>query len=125
MLQLKSLTLNSPVIQSPMAGCTDLAFRLISRKRGMEFSFLEMISANGLVRESENTFHLMKTVPEDRPLGAQLVGCEPDVMAAAAEKIEAMGFDLLDLNLGCPVRKITSQGAGAAMLIEPEKTKEV
>jgi len=125
MLNLKSLTLNSPVIQSPMAGCTDLAFRLVSRRRGMEFSFLEMISANGLMHESDNTFGLMKTIPEDRPLGAQLIGCEPDVMAAAAEKIESMGFDLLDLNLGCPVRKMTSQGSGAALLKEPKKTEEV
>src|SRR5258708_6461606 len=125
MLQLKNLTINHPIIQSPMAGCTDLAFRILSRRRGMEFSFLEMISANGFMHESHNTQELMKTLPEDRPLGAQLVGCEADVMAAAAEKIEAMGFDLLDLNLGCPVRKVTSQGAGSAMLLEPKKTEGV
>src|SRR5438477_5038281 len=98
MFQLKNLTLNYPIIQSPMAGCTDLAFRLVSRRRGMEFCFLEMVSANGLMHENDGTHELMKTLPEDRPLGAQLVGCEPDVMAAAAQKIEEMGFDLLDLN---------------------------
>lgn len=125
MLQLKSLTLKSPVIQSPMAGCTDLAFRILSRRRGMEFSFLEMISANGFVRDSANTHGLLKTVPEDRPLGAQLVGCDPDTMAEAAAKIEDLGYDLLDLNLGCPVRKIVSQGAGAAMLLDRKKTEEV
>jgi len=86
---------------------------------------LEMISANGLMHESDNTFGLMKTIPEDRPLGAQLVGCDPDIMAAAAEKIEEKGFDLLDLNLGCPVRKVTSLGSGAAMLKDPKKTEEV
>src|SRR5438034_655344 len=123
MFSLKSLTLNYPIIQSPMAGCTDLAFRLVSRRRGMEFCFLEMVSANGLMHENDGTHELMKTLPEDRPLGAQLVGCEPDVMAEAAAKIEAMGFDLLDLNLGCPVRKVTSQGAGSALLKDPKATE--
>lgn len=125
MFQFKSLTLGSPIIQSPMAGCTDLAYRLISRKRGLEFCFIEMISANGLLHESQRTFGLMKTAEEDRPLGAQLMGCDPDIMAAAAEKIEEEGFDLLDLNLGCPVRKITAQGAGAAMLRDPKNTEAV
>ncbi len=125
MLKLKNLTLNSPVIQSPMAGCTDLAFRILARKRGMEFSFLEMISANGFMAESDKTESLMKTIPEDRPLGAQLVGCDPDIMAEAAMRIEEMGYDLLDLNLGCPVRKITSIGSGSALLREPHKAEEL
>lgn len=125
MLQLKNLKLKSPVIQSPMAGCTDLAFRILARRRGMEFSFLEMISANGFVRNSEGSHELMKTLPEDRPLGAQLVGCDPDIVAEAAARIEDLGFDLLDLNLGCPVRKITAIGSGSALLKEPQKAKEL
>ena len=125
MFRLKSLILNSPIIQSPMAGCTDLAYRILSRRRGMQFCFLEMISANGLLHENQKTNSLMKTIPEDRPLGAQLIGCDPDVMAEAAAKIEEMGFDLLDLNLGCPVRKVTSQGAGSALLKEPKKAETV
>jgi tRNA-dihydrouridine synthase B len=108
------------VVQSPMANCTDLAFRLIAREHGMEFAFLEMISAEGLVRDIPGTYDLMRTVPEDRPLGAQLVGCDPDKMAAAAAKIEAMGFGLLDLNLGCPVPKIVGQGGGSMLLREPD-----
>ena len=123
MFKLKSLTVATPVIQSPMAGCTDLAYRLVSRKRGMEHCFLEMVSANGLLHDSRQTHELMKTVPEDRPLGAQLVGCEPDLMAEAAARVEDMGFEWLDLNLGCPVRKITSQGSGAALLQDPKKTE--
>lgn len=125
MFKLKSLVLKAPVIQSPMAGCTDLAFRMVSRKRGMEFCFLEMVSANGLMHESHHTHDLMKTIPEDRPLGAQLMGSEPDVMAAAAEKIESMGYDSLDLNLGCPARKITSQCSGSAMLKDPGNAERV
>ncbi|MCG3204198.1 MAG: putative tRNA-dihydrouridine synthase [Elusimicrobia bacterium] len=125
MFQLKSLTLKSPIIQSPMAGCTDLAYRLVARKRGLEFCFLEMISANGFMHESHRTHELMKTVAEDRPLGIQLMGCDPDIMAKAAQRAEAMGFDLLDMNLGCPVRKVTAAGAGAAMLRDPKNTEQV
>lgn len=125
MIDLETKKLKYRVVQSPMAGCTDLAFRVLSRRYGMEFCFLEMISANGLMHESRNTRDLMKTIPEDRPVGAQLIGCEPETMAAAAAKLVDHGFDILDLNLGCPVRKMTSQGAGAAMLKDPENTRAV
>jgi len=108
-----------------MAGCTDLAFRLVARSHGMEFSFLEMISANGLVRQSRGSVHLMKTVPEDRPLGAQLIGSDPDVMADSAVILEGEGYDLLDLNLGCPVRKMVSQGSGASLLKDPKKAETI
>jgi tRNA-dihydrouridine synthase B len=104
-----------------MAGCTDLAFRLLSRQYGMEFAFLEMVAADSLVRQNKKTLSLLKTAPEDKPLGAQLVGCNPDTMAEAAVIIEDMGFDLLDLNLGCPVPKIVSPGGGSALLIQPDK----
>lgn len=110
-----------------MAACTDLAFRLIAREKGMEFAFLEMVSAHALVQQNRKTLELLKTVPEDRPLGAQLVGCDPDLMAEAAGIIEEMGFDLLDLNLGCPVPKITGggDGAGSALLRQPEKAESI
>lgn len=124
-IQLKSLRLQKRVIQSPMAGCTDLAFRLLAREYGMEFAFLEMVSSEALVRDSRKTMDLLKTSEPDRPLGAQLVGCNPDVMSEAAEMIEGMGFDLLDLNLGCPVPKITSPGAGSALLREPKKAETI
>lgn len=125
MLKLKNLVLKSNVIQSPMAGCTDLAFRLIARQHGMEFAFLEMVAADSLVRRHNKTFGLLKSAPEDRPLGAQLVGCNPDTMAEAAVIIEEMGFDLLDINMGCPVPKIVSPGGGSALLIEPEKAENI
>ncbi|MCB4756438.1 MAG: tRNA dihydrouridine synthase DusB [Elusimicrobia bacterium] len=117
--------LEYPVVQSPMAGCTDLAFRLVARRRGLEFAFLEMISANGLVYDSPETTELMKTVPEEGPLGVQLVGSDPGVMAEAAARMSEMGFSVLDLNLGCPVRKITAQGGGAALLKEPRRAEAI
>ena len=119
MIRLKGLTLPC-VVQSPMANCTDLPFRLIARAHGMSFAFLEMVSSEALVRRVPQTFELMRTVPEDRPLGAQLVGCDPVVMGEAAAMVEAMGFDLVDLNLGCPVPKIVSKGGGSMLLREPK-----
>ena len=113
------------VVQSPMANCSDLPFRLIAREHGMRFSFLEMVSSEALVRDVRATYEMMKTIPEDSPLGAQLVGCEPEVMGEAAAKIEAMGYDLLDLNLGCPVPKVVSKGGGSMLLKEPETARKI
>ncbi len=125
MLQLKNLTLKSDIIQSPMAGCTDLAYRLLSRSYGMEFCFLEMVSAESLVRGNQGAEELMKTVPEDKPLGAQIVGCRPEAMGEAAKIIEGLGYDLLDINFGCPVPKIAGQGAGSALLAKPNEARAI
>ena len=126
-LRIGSLLLSGGVLQSPMAGCTDLAFRLVARRRGLEFAFLEMVSAQALVRKSARTLERLKTLPEDRPLGAQLVGCDPAMMGDAAAILEGLGFDLLDLNCGCPVSKVTGggEGAGSAMLRRPEEAEKV
>src|SRR5437870_1422421 len=96
-LRLGSLSLASTIIQSPLAACSDLPFRMVAREKGLAFCFMEMVSAQALARGNEKTRRLLKTVPEDRPLGAQLLGCDPAVMAAAAEILEGMGFDLIDL----------------------------
>ena len=125
MLQLKSLLLKSDIIQSPMAGCTDLAYRLLSRSYGMEFCFLEMVSAESLVRSNRGAGELMKTIPEDKPLGAQIVGCRPEAMGEAAKIIERLGYDLLDINFGCPVPKIAGQGAGSALLNRPTEARAI
>ena len=108
-----------------MAACTDLPFRLIAREKGLAFSFLEMVSAQALVRDNEKTKRLLQSVPEDRPLGAQLLGCDPGIMAEAARIIEDMGFDSIDLNLGCPVRKVTANGEGSALLKDADKAAEI
>jgi len=108
-----------------MAGCTDLAFRLIAREQGMEFAFLEMVSAEALVRGNTRTLDLIKTVESDKPLGAQIVGCDAAIMGEAAAIIEEMGFDLLDINCGCPVPKVTGHGGGSALLQEPKKTEKI
>jgi len=125
MLKLKSLELKSPAIQSPMAGCTDLAFRIIGREHGMDLAFCEMLSAEALIRDTKETYELMKRLPEDKPLGAQIVGDKPASMAEAAAKLESLGFDIVDMNLGCPVPKITSKGGGSALLVKPDLAKKI
>ncbi|MBI4349683.1 MAG: tRNA dihydrouridine synthase DusB [Elusimicrobia bacterium] len=127
MLSLKGLHLRSGVLQSPLAACTDLAFRLVARRRGLEFAFLEMVSAHALVQRNAKTLDLLKTLPEDRPLGAQLVGCDAGMMGEAAAIVEELGFDSVDVNFGCPVPKVTGggDGAGSAMLRQPERADAV
>lgn len=124
-LRIGPLTLPSKIIQSPLAACSDLPFRLIAREKGLGYCFLEMVSAQSLVRDNGKTLRLLQTAPEDRPLGAQLLGCDPDIMAEAARVVEERGFDALDLNLGCPVKKVVGNGEGSALLADPDKAEKV
>lgn len=125
MIQPEISKFKNPVFQCPMAGCTDLAFRLIARGLGLKLGFAEMISAEALVRNYQKTLRYLNTTQSDRPLGAQLVGANPDSMGEAAVIIEKMGVDILDLNLGCPVRKVTGPGAGSALLRHPHLTEKI
>ena len=124
MIRLKDFELPE-VVQSPMANCTDLPFRMIARRHGMRFSFLEMLSSETLVRNNPKTEERMKTEPADSPVGAQIVGCDPGAMGAAAAIIEEMGFSLVDMNLGCPVPKIVSNGGGSQLLREPATAEKI
>jgi nifR3 family TIM-barrel protein len=122
---LKPLTIGSLVLQhnavlAPLAGITNLPFRLICRQAGASLAYTEMVSVNGLVREGIKTLALLKSSPVDRPLGIQLFGDKPDDLAEASRMVEGFG-DLLDINMGCPVRKVVGTGAGSALLQEPLK----
>ena len=119
-LTIGSLVLKHNVVLAPLAGITNLPFRLICRKAGASLAFTEMVSVNGLVREGAKTLALLKSAPEDRPLGIQLFGDKPSDLADAARMVEGYG-DLLDINMGCPVRKVVGTGAGSALLQEPLK----
>lgn len=124
-MKLGKIEIDNLVFQSPMADCTDIAFRLIARELGLELAFTEMISAEALVRENRRTFPLVRRVSGDKPLGAQLVGHNANSMGKAAAMIEAMGFEILDLNFGCPVRKVTGPGAGSALLQRPDLAAKI
>lgn len=113
-----SLNLNSNILLAPMAGITDLPCRLLMRPYGIGLAFTEMISANGLVLGGDATRELLASAPEDRPLGIQLFGENPDTLAEACRQVEPHG-DLIDLNIGCPVKKVVRNGAGSALMQTP------
>ena len=111
--------IKSKAILAPLAGISNLPFRLIARSFGCALAYTEMISANGLVRNTQKTFEYLKTCPEDKPLGVQIFGATPDLLAQAATIVAEHGADLIDINMGCPVRKVIKAGAGAVLMKEP------
>jgi nifR3 family TIM-barrel protein len=123
-LKIGSLVLAHNVVLAPLAGITNLPFRILCRREGAALAYTEMVSVNGLVREGVNTLALLKSTAEDRPLGIQLFGDTPGSLAEAARMVEGYG-DLLDINMGCPVRKVVGTGAGSALLREPQKIAEI
>jgi nifR3 family TIM-barrel protein len=124
-MKLGSQTISFPYIMAPMAGYTDLPFRLLVRRLGCELACTEMVSAEGLVRKIPQTWALLKTVPEDHPLSVQLFGCKPEVMARAAVLAGEAGADIIDINMGCSVKKVIKSGAGAYLLKDLKKTEEL
>lgn len=119
-----SLSLANNLLLAPMAGITNLPFRLLSREQGAALCFTEMVSVNGLVREGKKSFELLQSTAADRPLGIQLFGDDPELLAEGARLVEPYG-DLIDINMGCPVRKVVGSGAGSALLREPAKVRAI
>ncbi|MBJ6727826.1 tRNA dihydrouridine synthase DusB [Geomesophilobacter sediminis] len=115
-----SLVLKNRVLLAPMAGVTNLPMRLLARDCGASLTFTEMVSVNGLTREGQKSFDLLKGDPQDRPLGLQLFGDDPEMLAEAARLVEGYG-ELIDINMGCPVRKVVGTGAGSALLKDPAR----
>jgi tRNA-dihydrouridine synthase B len=121
-LKIGTLTLKNNLILAPMAGITNLPFRLIARQHGASLCFTEMVSTEGLVRNGKKTLELLKSSREDRPLGIQVFGHDPQQVAEGVRVIEEYG-DLVDINMGCPVKKVVNSGAGSALLRKPDKVK--
>ena len=109
-----------PVILGPMAGVTDLAFRLLCREQGCDVVVTEMISAKALYYGNKNTIPLMQTDEREAPVGVQIFGSEPELMGQMAHKIEDRGFAFIDINMGCPVPKIVNNHEGSALMKQPE-----
>lgn len=121
-MQLGNLTINSPFWLAPMAGYTDAAFRSVCHDFGGGLFYTEVAVAQGLIRDSKPSWHLLETREDEGPLAGHIYGSEPDVMAATAVMIEKTGrFAAIDINAGCPVRKIVAKGAGAALIRTPER----
>lgn len=104
------------ILLAPMAGVTDLPFRLLCKEKGADLVYTEMVSAKGLYYNSKNTEELMEIHEEERPAALQLFGSDPDIISSMAARIEHRNFDVLDINMGCPVPKVVNNGEGSALL---------
>ncbi len=124
-MQTGPLRLDGKMLLSPLCGVTDAPFRSIARRHGAAMVFCEMTSSDGLVRKNPKSFELLEYRPEERPIGAQLCGADAAIMADAARMCADLGFDSVDLNYGCPVRKVIAREAGAAMLNDLERLERV
>ena len=123
-MRIGSLILKNSLFLAPMAGISDLPYRQIMKAFGAGLVFTEMVSANGLVYEGRRTRELLRSNATEGPLGVQIFGSDPDILAQAAVLVENDG-DLLDINMGCPVKKVVRSGAGSALLREPERVARI
>ena len=124
-MKIGGLVLENPLILAPMAGITQVPFRRLAREAGCALVVTEMVSADGLVHRGQKTVELVKSHPKEWPLSVQIFGADPEVMREAAYVVQAEGADLLDINLGCSVRKVIRQGAGAALMREPKRLEAI
>lgn len=124
-MKIGNLQTNGNVFLAPMAGITDLPFRLLCVEQGAALVYSELISAKGLYYNSKNTFDLLKTSPKERPVAIQLFGSDPKLMGEMAKKIEHLDFDILDINMGCPAPKVVKNGEGSALMKDPKLIGEI
>jgi len=124
-MRIFGLDIEGRAVLAPMAGITDTPFRLLARECGASLVFTELVSADGLVRGSEKTFRLMDFLAGERPIGIQLFGADPLVMAEAARLAESRRPEWIDLNFGCPAKKVVKRGAGAAVLTDLDRLGQI
>ena len=125
-MRIGSLDFPVPIFLAPMAGVTDTPYRILAKEMGCALAFSEMVSVLGIRFRNEKTLAMLKTVPEERPLALQLFGAHPDPAAEAAAYVECLGCaDIIDFNMGCPAPKIVKNGAGSALLRDPERAERI
>lgn len=124
-LTIGDVTLENNVILAPMAGVTDLPFRLLCREQGAGLLCMEMVSAKAIHYNNKNTEALLEIHPEEIPVSLQLFGSEPDILAETAERIQDRPYAILDVNMGCPVPKVVNNHEGSALMKEPKLVGEI
>lgn len=124
-LKIGNVGLDSPVALAPMAGVTDLPFRILCREQGCGLMCTEMVSAKALLYKNRNTKPLLETKPEERPVAVQLFGSDPEIMSEMALMLEEGPYDIIDVNMGCPVPKIVNNGEGSALMKNPKLAGEI
>ncbi len=120
-MKIGELALENPLVLAPMAGITQLPLRRLAKECGCALVVTELISSNGLVQGGHKSFELLKSHPAERPLSVQIFGKDPQIMRDAASIVVSQGADIVDINLGCAVRKVVRQGAGVALMREPKR----
>ena len=124
-LKIGNVTLPNNLILAPMAGVTDLPFRLLCKEQGAGLLCMEMVSAKAIMYKNRNTQSLLEIDPRENPVSLQLFGSDPDIISNIAHEIEERPFDLLDINMGCPVPKIVNNGEGSALMKNPKLAGEI
>lgn len=124
-LKIGNVTLENNLVLAPMAGVTDLPFRVLCKEQGAGLICMEMVSAKGIYYNNKNTEILLTTTEEERPVSLQLFGSDPQIMSEMAKKIEERPFDILDINMGCPVPKVVNNGEGSALMKNPRLVYEI
>ncbi len=112
------IALDRPVILAPMSGVTDLPFRRLVKDCGADLVVSEMIASQAMIRQTRDSLARARHCPEEQPLAVQLAGCEPEVMAEAARLNQDRGAALIDINFGCPAKKVVNGYAGSALMRE-------
>lgn len=125
MINLGTITAAGPIMLAPIAGFFDSPCRRIARRHGAGLTVTELVSAEGIVRMNRKTADLLRFDPEERPLAIQIFGNRPDLMAEAAGIVEGLGPDFIDINMGCPARRICNSGSGAALLLDPDMAHSI
>lgn len=124
-MKIGNVNLENNVFLAPMAGVTDLPFRILCKEMGCGLVYSEMISAKGILYDNENTIKLLTIEQKEKPVAVQLFGSDPDLLAHMAEKIESYPIDIIDVNMGCPAPKIVKNGEGSALMKDPKRIGEI
>ena len=124
-LKIGNVELENPLVLAPMAGVTDLPFRLLCKEQGVGLICMEMISAKAIYYRNKNTETLLEIHPQETPISMQLFGSDADIMSEMAKKIEERPFSILDINMGCPVPKVVNNGEGSALMKNPKLVREI
>ena len=125
MLKIGNIICDNNLILGPMAGVTDLPFRLLCKEQGCGLLYTEMVSAKAILYGNKNTYELMQTDDNEHPLALQLFGSDPDIMAKIAGRVEDGPYDIIDINMGCPVPKIVNNKEGSALLTDPKLAEQI
>lgn len=118
-MKIGNIDIKGKLALGPMAGVTDLPFRILCKEQGVDLLYTEMVSAKGILYQNKNTEALVTVDEREHPIALQLFGSDPQIMGDMAKQIEERNFDILDINMGCPVPKIVNNGEGSALLKNP------